>query len=452
MALPGGAIGVVSAGTLGITAGGTGTATQFTQGSAIFAGASGVYSQDNANFFWDATNHRLGLGTAVPDSLLTVVSGQSTLPTLSGIPGTIYEHTVGPAATKWSRVQDSIAEQNGLIYRRANGTVASPTGLLQDDVILNMTGRGWQGSNGYTQGGQGSADIEFRAGENWSNGVAGGYMQFRTTDNGTVTSNYRMRIAKGVCIASSSDASAFSDPGANNLSVTGFTLTPFVIGGTAVGSALTLRSTNGVGSSDAIVFQVGNAGGTEAARFNTSGQYLQGGTTAQTFAGSSRAFNIYGTSGATSGAAAGRWSADANGFSIFLYKSRNAAVGSHTIVQTNDTLGSFLFRGDDGTAEQGAASFLAAVDASPSAGIIPTRFVFSTANGSGVTTEALRIDSSQIAIFANSIRVNQAPSSIGTGTKTISNSADGSTNFGHYFTINLNGTVYYVPCGSVAPT
>jgi hypothetical protein len=127
-----------------------------------------------------------------------------------------------------------------------------------------------------------------------------------------------MRIAKGLCIASSSNASAFSDPGANNLSVTGFTLTPFVIGGTAVGSALTLRSTNGVGSSDAIVFQVGNASATEAARFNTSGQYLQGGTTAQAFAGSTRALNIYGTSGATSGGALGRWSADANGFSLFL--------------------------------------------------------------------------------------------------------------------------------------
>lgn len=39
-------------------------ATSFTQGSVIFAGASGVLSQDNANFFWDATNHRLSLGVA----------------------------------------------------------------------------------------------------------------------------------------------------------------------------------------------------------------------------------------------------------------------------------------------------------------------------------------------------------------------------------------------------
>lgn len=53
-------------GTLPVGNGGTGTATSFTQGSAIFAGASGVYSQDNANYFWDATNHSLGLGNAAP--------------------------------------------------------------------------------------------------------------------------------------------------------------------------------------------------------------------------------------------------------------------------------------------------------------------------------------------------------------------------------------------------
>ena len=48
---------------LAVTSGGTGTATAFTAGSVVFAGASGVYSQDNTNFFWDDTNNRLGVGT-----------------------------------------------------------------------------------------------------------------------------------------------------------------------------------------------------------------------------------------------------------------------------------------------------------------------------------------------------------------------------------------------------
>jgi hypothetical protein len=51
---------------LPVASGGTGSTTSFTQGSAIFVGASGGFSQDNANFFWDDTNNRLGIGTTTP--------------------------------------------------------------------------------------------------------------------------------------------------------------------------------------------------------------------------------------------------------------------------------------------------------------------------------------------------------------------------------------------------
>jgi hypothetical protein len=69
---------VTLAGTLGVANGGTGTATAFTAGSVVFAGASGVYSQDNANLFWDNANDRLGIGTASPAALLHVnVAGGS---------------------------------------------------------------------------------------------------------------------------------------------------------------------------------------------------------------------------------------------------------------------------------------------------------------------------------------------------------------------------------------
>jgi len=49
------------------------TPTGFTQGSVIFAGAGGTLFQDNANFFWDDNNNRLGIGTAVPSQTLEVV-------------------------------------------------------------------------------------------------------------------------------------------------------------------------------------------------------------------------------------------------------------------------------------------------------------------------------------------------------------------------------------------
>jgi hypothetical protein len=52
--------------------GGTGTSTVFTQGSVVFAGASGVYTQDNANLFFNDGTNSLGIRTATPNEALTV--------------------------------------------------------------------------------------------------------------------------------------------------------------------------------------------------------------------------------------------------------------------------------------------------------------------------------------------------------------------------------------------
>jgi hypothetical protein len=66
-------------GTVGVALGGTGTSTVFTLGSIVFAGASGVYTQDNANFFFDDTNNRLGLGTTTPGSMLDLFGTSNAL-------------------------------------------------------------------------------------------------------------------------------------------------------------------------------------------------------------------------------------------------------------------------------------------------------------------------------------------------------------------------------------
>ena len=57
---------------LPVVNGGTGTGTAFTQGSVVFSGASGVYSQNNSQFYWDNTNSRLGIGTSSPAYKLSV--------------------------------------------------------------------------------------------------------------------------------------------------------------------------------------------------------------------------------------------------------------------------------------------------------------------------------------------------------------------------------------------
>lgn len=61
-------------GTLATGSGGTGSATTFTQGSVVFAGSAGVYSQNNSELFWNATTSSLGIGTASPSYKLDVNS------------------------------------------------------------------------------------------------------------------------------------------------------------------------------------------------------------------------------------------------------------------------------------------------------------------------------------------------------------------------------------------
>lgn len=64
-------------GTLGVANGGTGTSTAFTQGSIVFAGASGVYAQNNANLFWNNANTRLGIGGAASTYKLEVAGSDA---------------------------------------------------------------------------------------------------------------------------------------------------------------------------------------------------------------------------------------------------------------------------------------------------------------------------------------------------------------------------------------
>lgn len=79
----------ISSGILGQLVGGTGASLTFMQGSVIFAGSGGPFSQDNSNLFWDSVNHRLGIGTTTPTVPLTVTGtgSQQTLMALQSAPG-----------------------------------------------------------------------------------------------------------------------------------------------------------------------------------------------------------------------------------------------------------------------------------------------------------------------------------------------------------------------------
>jgi hypothetical protein len=89
-----------------------------------------------------------------------------------------------------------------------------------------------------------------------------------------------------------------------------------------------------------------------------------------------------------------RNTANGNAGSIYLGKSRGSAVGSNTIVQQDDRLGSVSFNGADGTNLVQAARIDAEVDGTPGVNDMPGRLVFSTtADGASSPTERLRITS-----------------------------------------------------------
>jgi hypothetical protein len=100
-------------GTLAVSRGGTGTGTAFTAGSVIFAGTSGVYSQDNTNFFWDDSNNRLGLGIATPTDRLHVYGGLAKVESTVGGSTSAYFYQISPAFTGGSQTKSAYVMETG---------------------------------------------------------------------------------------------------------------------------------------------------------------------------------------------------------------------------------------------------------------------------------------------------------------------------------------------------
>ena len=128
-------------GTLPVGNGGTGTTTAFTAGSVVFAGASGVYSQDNANFFWDDTNNRLGLGNVAPACALDVTGGIQTSRTGVTSPaatdGNVFSGTYTPIQVSTNTNVDSVTF-GALQYIRV-GTVITVCGQIAIDATTATT-------------------------------------------------------------------------------------------------------------------------------------------------------------------------------------------------------------------------------------------------------------------------------------------------------------------------
>ena len=117
------------------------------------------------------------------------------------------------------------------------------------------------------------------------------------------------------------------------------------------------------------------------------------GNTAQVTTSSAGEFQVLGTAAADSTAIIGHWAAAATGGKVSFVKSRNATIGSSTIVADNDVLGTIEFMADDGSDfATPAASIFSRVNGTPGANDMPGELVLAvTADAGNAVTERVRI-------------------------------------------------------------
>jgi len=126
----------------------------------------------------------------------------------------------------------------------------------------------------------------------------------------------------------------------------------------------------------------------------TSGRFQRGTATVQDGDAISGGININGTDMDAS-VIMSVFGNDSDFTRISGSKSRNASVGSHTVVNDGDVLLSIKGFGSDGTDFEEAAQIEMQVDGSPGNNDMPGRIVFkTTSDGAASPTERLRIDSS----------------------------------------------------------
>jgi len=153
-------------------------------------------------------------------------------------------------------------------------------------------------------------------------------------------------------------------------------------------------------SADTIAFA---KGGSESARFDSSGRLLLGtNTNRQDFFNFSSAYGarvlseLAGNSDGLRISYAAVRNSDSvdSGFLVFG-KSRGTTVGSATVVQDGDALGEISFQGADGSELVVGASIKVEVDGTPGANDMPGRMLFrTTPDGSTSTTTRMTINSS----------------------------------------------------------
>lgn len=121
---------------------------------------------------------------------LTIDNNASALQSPPVGAGVLFQ--VGNAnSTNTRALIDAYAANAGVLFRRSNGTAASPTAISSGDVIGVLAGLGY-GATGYSSATRISAQMV--ASENWTDSAQGSYLSIVTTATGGTTTAEALRI------------------------------------------------------------------------------------------------------------------------------------------------------------------------------------------------------------------------------------------------------------------
>lgn len=191
-------------GQLPLANGGTGTGTTFTQGSVVFAGASGVYSQSNADLFWDNTNKWLGI-KCTPTTFLTVcANGGAT----SGPHLAVYADD-GVVQANITSLTYGIDGGGSFHANFARGTAASPLPTLAGDITGGIGSRPYLSGTGFPD--SSPTSIHWVASENLTSTARGSYLRILTTPQGSATRQERLLVCDNGTVWAHDTTSGF-DP------------------------------------------------------------------------------------------------------------------------------------------------------------------------------------------------------------------------------------------------
>ena len=365
------------------------------------------------------TNGRLGLGTSAPWSTFTVGSGGTANPAATA---TIHQNTHSEYRLKLtSSTYNADGNWLGLgfgysdNYLKAGIIAEAKDGNARTNLHFCL-----DGNANSDNAGLGDSKMVITYGGNVGIGTATPLSRLHV-NTGT---NENIRLNSSELSAGGPQIGAIND--ASNAYVN-----------------LTLNGSN-------ILF--GN-GSSERGRWDSSGRFLVGTSTARAnfFNSSVSAISqVEEVGGGSAAYSAITNVAGATGPAFVLGKTRGTSAGSNTVVNSGDQLGTLSFQGSDGSEFVEGAIIRAEVDGTPGANDMPGRLVFSTtANGASSPTERMRISADGWTnLFVTNNDGFQSRNSVAAGTgnaffvgrHSATNTANGTISYAVYTNGNVQNT------------